>query len=145
MYTLQCIHTYKGAEMQRGKEAETQRGIWAERQKGRFLERERGRGTEMQRNKEAKKQRGGVEEMHKCKEHRYTEKEREEEEEKDVIMGEGAGWGMVVVCVCVCCVLWGVGGANLQHNQKKAEKLKTEKEAESIFAKQSIYIVLGII
>ena len=40
MYTLQCIHTYKGAEMQRGKEAETQRGIGAERQRGRFSERE---------------------------------------------------------------------------------------------------------
>ena len=61
-----------------------------------------------------------------------------------VILGEGAGWGMVVVCVCVLCVVMG-GGAKLQHNQKKAEKLKTEKEADFFFAKQSIYIVIGII
>ena len=66
------------------------------------------------------------------------ERKREEEEEKDVIMGEGAGWGMVVVCVC--CVLWGVRGrAKLQHNQKKTEKLKTEKEAEFIFC-QTVHI-----
>ena len=53
-------------------------------------------------------------------------------------MGEGAGWGLVVVCVRVCVGDGGWGGAKLQHNQQKAENLKTEKEAERFYAKQFI-------